>query len=509
MLWCALHLPDLVLQVFTRAAVDSTPLAILSPRPRQRIVAAGPAAMARGVTAGLSRAGALALAPDLHLIEQDAHLELSALTDIACWAGRFTPSVSLDPPATLLLEIQASLRLFGGLAPLCAALESGLGDLGFSGRMAVAPTPLAARWLARGAPGSRVDGLALPAALDALPLATLADEPGLGGDTLELLAGIGARSLADIRRLPRGGLARREAQAVTERLDRAYGSSPDPRPWFVPPERYAARLPLPAPSNQVETLLFGVRRLLTGLAGWLDARQAGLEAFTLVLEFEGLIGARLGLDREARFPIVLGSLSRDMARCQLLVREHLSRQALPAPVEALRLEADSPRQLAPSRSDLFDAKASQAGDPGLLLAILRARLGNEAVHCMSTRPDHRPEGAWRQAEPPASPLGSPRFSCPPSGSLTRSSKSGGAQNTQPPLKAPRPLWLLPAPRPIARPAPEKLLAGPERIESGWWDGSDGEVCRDYFVACHHDQSLVWIFREGHPPHGWFLHGYFA
>ena len=51
----------------------------------------------------------------------------------------------------------------------------------------------------------------------------------------------------------------------------------------------------------------------------------------------------------------------------------------------------------------------------------------------------------------------------------------------------RPFWLLPAPEPLAeigaaphRGGPLKLLAGPERIESGWWDGSD--VARDYFVA---------------------------
>ena len=73
----------------------------------------------------------------------------------------------------------------------------------------------------------------------------------------------------------------------------------------------------------------------------------------------------------------------------------------------------------------------------------------------------------------------------------------------------RPLWLLPEPRPIARPAPENILAGPERIESGWWDGSDGEISRDYFVASRQDHSLVWVFRESRPPHGWFLHGYFS
>ncbi|HJS39615.1 MAG TPA: DNA polymerase Y family protein, partial [Burkholderiales bacterium] len=48
-----------------------------------------------------------------------------------------------------------------------------------------------------------------------------------------------------------------------------------------------------------------------------------------------------------------------------------------------------------------------------------------------------------------------------------------------------------------------LLAGPERIESGWWDG--GDVRRDYYVAeC--EGALGWIFRACD---GWFLHGLFA
>ncbi len=490
MLWCALYLPDLPLQVFARGQAEAGPLAVLSPRPRQRVLAATPAARACGIEAGLKRASALALLPSLTLIDRDIARETAALAEIAGWAGRFTSSVSLDPPATLQLEIRASLRLFGGLDPACAVITDGLTELGFTARLAVAPTPLAARWLARCAPGSQITAPeALPETLDALPLGILADEPGLGADTLELLAGIGARCLGDVRCLPRSGLARRQAQAITDLLDRAYGATPDPRRWYVAPEHYTASLPLPAPSDQVDTLLFAVRRLLGGLGGWLDGRQAGLERFALVLEFEALTSAHRGLAREARLDIVLGTLTRDMARCQLLAREHLSRQTLPAPVDTLRIEADAPRPIAPPRSDLFDAKAGEDGDPDLLVATLRARLGNDAVRCLATHPDHRPELAWRRVDPLARP------------------RATAAPDALP--AAPRPLWLLAEPRPIQQPAAENLLAGPERIESGWWDGDDAEIARDYYVARRRDRSLVWVFRDRRPPHGWFLHGYFV
>ena len=48
-----------------------------------------------------------------------------------------------------LLEVQGSLRLFGGLEALRQCLRRALGRTGHTGLDAVAPTPLAALWLAR------------------------------------------------------------------------------------------------------------------------------------------------------------------------------------------------------------------------------------------------------------------------------------------------------------------------------------------------------------------------
>ncbi|MBS0352513.1 MAG: DNA polymerase Y family protein [Proteobacteria bacterium] len=484
MLWCALYLPDLPLQVFTRGRSEAAPLAVLDGHPRRRVVAADPAAMARGVEPGLGRASALAIAPELCLVDRQPALEHAALIDIATWAGRFTPAISLDPPHAILLEVETCLRLFGGLVPLGRQITKGIEELGFHARLAVAQTPLAARWLARFGAGDDA-GKALAARLDPLPLIALADGTPVGPDSLDLLTGTGHASLGEVRRLPRHGLARRHAQAVTDALDRAYGRIPDPRPWFSPPERYASRLPLPTPSDQVDTLLFAARRLLAGLAGWLDARQAGIERFTLVLEFE-----RNSQAPEAPLEIVLGTLSQDMQRCQLLAREHLNRLPLPAAVDALRLTADEPHPLAPPAGELFQGDDGQPGDAGLLLATLRARLGDQAVRCLTSHPDHRPEKAWRWVEPQ-----------PPD-------RSRGRQ--EPPLPAsPRPLWLLPEPRPIPAPPPWTLLTGPERIASGWWDGPEATVRRDYFVARSQDGGLAWVFRDGVAPHYWYLHGHFA
>jgi protein ImuB len=52
-----------------------------------------------------------------------------------------------------------------------------------------------------------------------------------------------------------------------------------------------------------------------------------------------------------------------------------------------------------------------------------------------------------------------------------------------------------------------LLAGPERIESGWWDGAD--VQRDYYIASDRHGARLWIYRECAGTKPWFLHGIFG
>jgi protein ImuB len=118
---------------------------------------------------------------------------------------------------------------------------------------------------------------------------------------------------------------------------------------------------------------------------------------------------------------------------------------------------------------------------------LRARLGTGAVCGVAARAEHRPELASAVADP-------------------------GPKQIQLEFGE-RPLWLLHSPRPLAeidaRPhheGPLELLAGPERIESGWWDGDD--IARDYFIARTRNEALVWVYRE-RGGGGWYLHGVFA
>jgi protein ImuB len=72
------------------------------------------------------------------------------LEPIAAWACQFTPKVAVEPPDALLVEVEGSLRYFGGEPALLAALESGLATMSVQAAFATAPTPRAALWRARG-----------------------------------------------------------------------------------------------------------------------------------------------------------------------------------------------------------------------------------------------------------------------------------------------------------------------------------------------------------------------
>src|SRR5204862_241976 len=159
----------------------------------------------------------------------------------------------------LLAEVQASLRCFGGLDDLLGRLRAGLDELGIAASLAVASTGRAALWRAR-AGGGR---------LEALPLEVMGFDTGF-------LKSIGIRSVGELMRLPRDGLARRCGPQILAALDQALGRAPEAHAFFVPPERFAAKLELAAETTHAEALLFPARRLLAQLEGLLVARQAGI-----------------------------------------------------------------------------------------------------------------------------------------------------------------------------------------------------------------------------------------
>ena len=107
----------------------------------ERVLAASPAARAAGIQPGMRRGGVLMLMPEARIVERSPEREAEALHAVAMALLQYTPQVAQAEESTLLIDIGASLRLFGGIRALCRRVRASLRALGYSGstRSALAP----------------------------------------------------------------------------------------------------------------------------------------------------------------------------------------------------------------------------------------------------------------------------------------------------------------------------------------------------------------------------------
>lgn len=472
MLWACILFPQLALDSILRERDDAdAPLVLISgPVQRRVLQAVNPAAAKLGLRAGQALTAARALADGFTCVEADpARIEqLQQL--LAAWAYRFSAQVSRHYPRALLLEVGSSLQLFGPWPAFEARLRQELAELGLRQRIVLASNPVAARMLANAHDGLAVtDPNDTRAALLNLPI----DRAGLPADTREALMRMGLRRLGEVMALPRDALAKRFSAPVQVHLDQLFGLRNLGLGFYLPPDRFEARLELNFDVESHQALLFPLRRLLNDLAAFLAGRDCGVQRFALHLEHhEG-----------ADTVLLVGLLAaeRDAAMLFELARGRLEALTLRAPVRTLRLLADDLPAFVPQHQALFDPRAQQSQPWEQLRERLRARLGDDAVKGLRAEADHRPECAWQGAE-----QGAP-------GAL---------------LVAPgsRPGWLLPEPRLLSE-AGLQLLGQAERIESGWWDG--GDVRRDYYRIETRDGLRGWAYRDLAQPGPLWLQGWFA
>lgn len=457
----------------------------------------------------------------------------AALSSLAAWAQSLTPVTVLRPGEGLLLEVQGSLRYFSGLAAIRQQLAAELEQRGWSGRLATAPTPLAASWLVRYQDVDIAERSALAGALGRLPLAATA----WPDKTQRMLQQMGLASIADCLRLPRGGFSRRVGRQYLDELDRAVGSKPDPRMAWQAPETLVRAIEFTFETDRQTVFAAALAEMSESLEFELRRRQSQLVGVSLAFRHHRCP------DTRTHIGFVEPVHQRERILGPLLVR--LEALALPEPVLALSLEtsalqplqAGSPGLLPASPDDTAAVTAGTDVPEFALLERLRGRFGHRAVHGIGTVAEHRPEHAWcRWLDQPATHPREPDV-----------------------LASHRPLWLLPVPekkdpgaflgdvstqvrvsagdcetlaRRDARAEPagmhsrrvSKSPAGDrasalqrkkgkrpdsflsERIESGWWDGQD--IRRDYHVVIGPAGEKLWCYRD-RKTNEWYLHGLFG
>jgi protein ImuB len=394
---------------------------------------------------------------------------------LAAWAYRYSSQVAtcfddrtLDD--AIVLEIAASLRLFGPWPVFERRLRADLDAFGFAHRIAVAPNARAAWVLAGSHDGmALVHAATLETALARIPVAHARLDPAQA----RALHAMGLRRLGQLFRAPRAGLGKRFGTGLLRHLDRMRGAA-DPVVTYAPPDRFDLRIELGFEVESSQALLFPLRRMTACLGAYLAGRDGGVQRFVVHLEHEG----------HADTEVVVGLLAaeRDPALLFELARSRLEHARTPGPTRGMRLVAEQLPPFVPAGRELFDERPAQAVPWETLRERLRARLGDDAVYGLAMQDDHRPEQAWRRVPLPST-------------------------SAAPEVAAPRPTWLLPRPLPL-RGHGHVVLAGPERLESGWWDG--GDVRRDYYLVDTGNGQQAWAFRPvGDAQAPLMLHGWFA
>lgn len=433
----------------------------------------------------------------------DSAPDEATLEKLADWAMRFTPAVAVavgaDAGDALLLEIQGSLRLFGGLDALRARIERSLRALGNAAVMACAPTPRAALWLARA-------GIRTPACTHAQlrPMLTGVGLRHLGWPmrSVQALSQMGVATVGECLRLPRADLARRLGPDCVRALDQALGRCPDPQAWHVPRSGFADELELPAESSDTTLLLTAFQQLFRRLRNRLEQEQASIRGVWCRLKHADGQETRLRLGlQQAAGPVEATT------RLPGLLGLRLAALHLPAPVVCVALQTRLESGQSPIGTDLLGASLVPEGGLKLLLERLRARLGGQAVQGIASWPEHRPEKAWRAVMNPMA------NAVKGSGATATSHAWPMGDASRPMGDASRPVWLLPVPQrlPLVAGQPAwhgrlHLEQGPERIESGWWDGDD--IRRDYYRASNPQGAMLWVYHDLRSQ-GWYLQGVFG
>ncbi|RUL69303.1 Y-family DNA polymerase [Dyella choica] len=466
MLWACLSLPHLALDGVLRRRIDDAPLVLVDgPANARCVAAANPSAQAAGLYVGQRLSAAQALLAQLEVIPYDAAEEDRWQRFLAGVAYRYSSQVALLPQA-IVLEISRSRSLLGDWPKMERNLRRDLTELGFRHRIAAAPTPHAAQVLAGVNDGVAVlSREVMQRALDAVPL----HQSRLPEHAVEALPRMGIRRLGQLLHMPRDGLQRRFGAGLLQHIDRLLGDMPAGLELHVPPDAVDWRIELSHEVENIASLVFPLKRMTGDLAAYLSGRDGGVQRFALRLEHR---------ERTAT-EVAVGMLApeRDANVLFEAARGRLERVQLPAPVLSLRLLADDLPGFVPAGRDLFDERPANALPLEQLCERLRARLGDHAVYRWAATTDPRPERSQRIARQDEDFI-EPRV---------------------------RPTWLLDKPVPLR--GVLRILAGPERLETGWWD--DEAVRRDYYMVETEQGQRAWAYCAPGEQTGWMLHGWFA
>jgi protein ImuB len=485
--FAVLHLPRFALQAALRHEPElwPRPVALVDPeQPPPRVVELNDAALAAGVTPGQTPPQALARCRHVLIRHRSRPQEQAVTAAVTQCADAFSPYLECTAPGVFTLDLRGLAVLKGAgpeqLAAWAGRLRQALGALQLDARVGLGPTPNVARHAAQWADAIQIVGDAR-AFIAALPVAAL--QPS--SDVALILRKWGLRTVGELLALGQDALADRLGLEAFALFAAASDTALRPLRLVRPEERFEESLDLEQPLENLEPLLFLLRRFLEQLGRRMEATGFVAQTLHLRLRFEsGEV-----LDRELRVP-------QPTRRVEVLFRmlhTHLEavRAASPVVMVALRAEPTRPRQ---QQFGLFEAALRDPPQFQETLARLTALLGADRVGSPVIEDSHRAD---------AFTLVPPDFENAPVPPLQ------AAPEAPTPLRRFRPpppatVETGPTPRTVrcsVAGGTIRLALGPWRASGGWWEPGAWER-EEWDVALRDHEVLRLVKQAG----GWSVEG---
>ncbi|SEG40037.1 Y-family DNA polymerase [Vibrio hangzhouensis] len=470
LLWLYLHFPTLQLDtLFHSEKTDEVAIAIVDGH-RHEVVQVSPFALSQGVNVGMGLGSAAALCQELQVHPYDEKVEVNRLHDIAQWLYMVTSDICLCPPNGLLLKVTNMLSLYDGIDNYWSALHSHLAFLGMQTCYSTGVSPFSAMLMAKqGKNWIEPDLATLKQAM--LPYSLGCTELAL--KQVEKLQRVGIQTLDDLLALPLPEVAKRFDIDLVNYVGRLTGQFKHPVEFYHPPEQFRQYLELLFDIENIDWLQKPLTRLFRQLELFLKLRDK------VAFELQLTLHQRDHDDQAICFHSAQGDYLAD--KWQTLSKLTLENVQLDGPVNGLTLCVLRSAETQVNEHDLFrGVKGRQSALD--LISTLQAKLGSQSVTSLKLTDDPRPELATQPMRPVA---------------------DVDIEATPSLLKKLRPTLLYPTPHPLEQKV--RVILGPERIVSGWWDGHP--VKRDYYVARTPQGQWLWIFRTEEKQ--WFVHGLFS
>lgn len=502
MLWLALYFPNLYLNslVCTDATSEqesSQTTAMVVINAQRELVQLNEKAREDGLQARMQLGTASAICNDVQFYALDEVYEIRRLNELALQCYALSSDVVVrEAQRCLLIEFSGMLKLYGDVDGYLQAVMEHLKAESVELCYALAPSPLLAEALA-----CWQNLLAKPClfapdaeqALSSLPLACL----NIGAKTVQKLQRLGLETVGELLALPDADLAMRLGKDFVRYLHQLKATAKPVLPRFSLPEYFHSSLGFDAEVQSASALLFPARRLFERMEKFLRRRSQTVQSL------ECLLCTR---SKKVQTIVLVSAHPESSAQhWHDLLRLKFDYVKLDAPVLSLELQANVLLPLEVEPQDLFDTGVSTRSVAATLSRI-EARLGHQSVLHPILKDAHLPEQSfeYRVAEDARSLQKEWQVAEP---------QRQYAQQTL------RPSILLEEPQALAETV--RIIHGPERIQTGWWQGvAQGSekgseqgheqargVVRDYFVALNGHKQLLWVFRDTEQQ--WFVHGLFA